>query len=593
MEHCIIRYDSLEDPLGIPSAKPFKLANRLGSLHGKTLLLLDNGKLTLGKTAIFNDMLHQRLQEEGVERILNERLAPSPEEYSDLSLLVSKTIEQVRNGPRFDAAILALGDSGSFSVRIVMLALELERFGFPTASIYTEPLVPTAAMIAVASCPDLPLVTVMHPTWSASETEVRETSAKAIPDIIRALTESSESVDVLLAAKRFVAGREAPTSLPERTVEATSDGAGRVILEVEPAQEIYEIYERFCENHLCDGFPIIPPTARRVQAMLQYTDRDAEEVLVEAVVPGMAPVTVRKLAVNAVMAGCKPEYFPIVVTAFEAMAEPRYNLGQGNTTFAMVGPAVIVSGPIAEEIGMNAGKGLLSPGCRANSTIGRAIFLALNNICGSIPGHTDNSGIGSQAKYSYCFAEQREKNPWQPLNEEFFDVRTTSVTVLLMYSPHSVMDHASETAQDLMTTFADVAKAIDRPVNQPIASYPTSRVVIFSPDHVRILIRDGWTKDDIRNYLFEHARIKLRKDKHPSIWAKSGLPRGWPKWMYHTCDDRVPTIRSPEDILIVVAGELGPHSAVCFPWGPSRPVTKAVTLKDGSPADSVRQFLET
>jgi len=593
MAECVIRYSPLENPLGNPTFKPLPLANRLPSLKGQTILLLNNGKLTLGKTTIFTDLLKQRLEKEEVKEILNERLLPVPEEYADLALLVPKTIKQITSGPRFDAVILGLGDSGSFSVRIVFLALELERMGIPTVGIYTEPLALTAATVAAASCPDLPIVTVMHPTWSASEEEVRRTTEKALPEIIQALTQLDRDSAQKLAAKRFTLAREAPAPLLEKKVRGQLDDSKRMIVEMDPGDEVYDIYERFCKSRLCDGFPIIPPTSRRVEEMLRYTDRAPDQVIVDRVVPNMAAVTVRKLAINAVMAGCKPEYFPIVVTAFEAMAEPRYNLSQGNTTFAMVGPAVIVSGPIAEEIGMNAGKGLLSPGCRANSTIGRAIFLALNNICGSIPGHTDNSGIGSQAKYSYCFAEQREKNPWQPLNEEYFEVRTTSVTVLLMYSPHSVMDHASETAQDLMTTFADVAKAIDRPVNQPIASYPTSRVVIFSPDHVRILIRDGWTKDDIRNYLFEHARIKLRKDKHPSIWAKSGLPRGWPKWMYHTHDDRVPTIRSPEDILIVVAGELGPHSAVCFPWGPSRPVTKAVTLRDGLPAESVRQFLET
>ncbi|MBI4490964.1 MAG: hypothetical protein HY694_17915, partial [Deltaproteobacteria bacterium] len=421
-------------------------------MKGKTILLLNNGKLTLGKTTIFTDLLNQRLEKEEVKEILSEKLLPVPEEYADLNLLVSKTIKQITSGPRSDAVILGLGDSGSFSVRIVFLALELERMGIPTVGIYTEPLAPTAATVAASSCPDLPIVTITHPTWSASEEEVRRTTEKVLPDIIQALTQLDTDITQRLAAKRYELTREVPTPLLEKKLQGHLDDSKRVIVEKDAGDETYEIYEKFCEARLCDGFPIIPPTSQRVEEMLRHTDRDPEQVIVDEVVPSMAAVTVRKLAINAVMAGCKPEYFPIVVTAFEAMAEPRYNLGQGNTTFAMVGPAVIVSGPIAEEIGMNAGKGLLSPGCRANSTIGRAIFLALNNICGSIPGHTDNSGIGSQAKYSYCFAEQREKNPWQPLNEEFFDVRTTSVTVLLMYSPHSVMDHASETAQDLMTT---------------------------------------------------------------------------------------------------------------------------------------------
>ena len=590
MDECIIKYLALEDPLGTPSSERISLARRTPSLKGETILLLDNGKLKLGQTTIFTDLLKQRLKEEGIKQLHEERLAP--DESANLELLVAKTIQQISSGPKFDAVILGLGDSGSYSVRLVTLALKLEAMGIPTVGIYTEPLAPTAAMMASASCPELPLVTLTHPTWSGSEEEVRKAAEKALPEIIHALTRLEGKASERLAAKRYLWRRETPLLSREKSYEGQRDELNRFTLELDPAEALYEIYERFCEARLCDGLPIIPPTPWRVAAMLSYTDRDPDHIVVDKVIPSMAPITIRKLAVNAVMAGCKPEYFPIIVTAFEAMAEPEYNLGHGNTTFGMVGPAVIVSGPMAEEIGMNAGKGLLSPGCRANSTIGRAIFLALNNICGSVPGHTDNSGIGSQGKYSYCFAEQRDKNPWRPLNEEFFDPKTTTVTAVRMNTPQSVMDHASETAADLMATFAQVAGAIDRPVNQPIANHPTSRVVILSPDHVRILAREGWSKDDIRYYLFEHARNKLSRDRHKSIWARSGLPRDWPKWMYHAYDDRVPAIRSPQEIIIVVAGELGPYSAVCFPWPPSRPVTKPVTLKGGMRAESIKQFTE-
>ena len=324
MAECVITYSPLENPLGDPTYEPLPLANRLPSLKGQTILLLNNGKLTLGKTTIFTDLLKQRLEKEGVKEILDERLLPVPEEYADLALLVPKTIKQIASGPRFDAAILGLGDSGSFSVRIVFLALELERMGIPTVGIYTEALALTAATVAAASCPDLPIVTVMHPTWSASEEEVRRTTEKVLPDIIQALTQLDTGITQRLAAKRFTLAREAPAPLLEKKVRGQLDDSKRMIVEMDPGDEVYDIYERFCKSRLCDGFPIILPTSRRVEEMLGYIDRAPGQVIVDRVVPNMAPVTVRKLAVNAVMAGCKPEYFPIVVTAFEAMAEPRF-----------------------------------------------------------------------------------------------------------------------------------------------------------------------------------------------------------------------------------------------------------------------------
>ena len=587
---CIVKYKPIESPLEPPSQEPIKLAARPSSLKGKTVVLLDNGKLTIGNTRILTELLRKSLEEEKVKEVIDIKAVQGAGDQPGLALFVEKNLRRITATGVVDAVVLGLGDSGAFSVRLALLALELEKNGLPTATICTDALAPTAAMIASASCPMLPVITVRHPTWSASEEEVTRTTLEALPNIVFALVSSEEEIAAKLPAKRFVSMREFPSSSTEKMYRGGVDASGRLILEVDPGEVIYELYEKFCESKLCDGFPIIPPTAERVSAMLRYTDREPGHIIVDRVIPAMAPVTIRKLAVNAVMAGCKPEYFPIIVTAFEAMAEPQYNLGQGNTTFGMVGPGVIVSGPIADEIGMNSGKGLLSPGCRANSTIGRAIFLALNNVCGSVPGLTDNSGIGSPVKYSYCFAEQREANPWKTLNEEFFGAKTTTVTVLRMQDPHSVMDHSSETASDLMTTIAEVARCPEKPLNQPIANHPSSGVIILSPDHARVLLREGWSKSDVRSFLFEHCRNKADHSKHTSLLRRGFRPT-LPGWMYHTYDNRIPVFLSPEDILIVVAGGLGPHSAVCMPWGASKPVTKAVSLRDGKPVESVNQLV--
>ena len=589
LTECVVKFKPIESPLAAPSHEPIALAARPASLKGRVIALVDNGKLTLGNTRILTDLLKKRLEEEGIKQLVDVRAHMDPADHPDLNGFLQDTLRQM-SIDGVDLAILGLGDSGAYSVRLTLLALELEKKGLPTAIICTKSLAPTVAMIATSSCPNLPIITVMHPTWSASEEEVIRTTLEAVPNVIYALTHSEGEIAERMAAKMFTGMRGLPLYPAEKTYQGGVEGSGQLSVEIDPGDFIYDLYERFCESRLCDGFPIIPPTAERVSAMLRYTDREPDHVIADKVIPAMAPITVRKLAVNAVMAGCKPEYFPIVVTAFEAMAEPEYSLGEGNTTFGMVGPSVIVSGPIAEEIGMNSRKGLLSPGCRANSTIGRAIFLALNNICGSIPGLTDNSGIGSPVKYSYCFAEQREANPWKSQNEEFFDEHSTVVTVLRMQDPHSVMDHASETAEDFMTTLAEVARWPEKPVNQPVGNFPRAVVIILSPDHIRLLTRDGWTKKDIKLFLFEHCRTKVQEDKHISL-AKRGYRPRLPKWMYSTYDGRIPVFSSPEDILIVVGGEVGPHSAVCTAWDPCKPVTKAVTLKDGTRVQSVRQFL--
>src|SRR6185436_566591 len=153
------------------------------------------------------------------------------------------------------------------------------------------------------------------------------------------------------------------------------------------------------------GLPVIPPTAKRVDAMLGFTDRDPEQGLVNEIPPSGATITVRSLAVNAVMAGCRPAYFPILVAAFQAIADPAYRAFQGAITTHPSGNAIVVSGPLADELGIASGPGCLGPGFRANATIGRAINLTIMNVARAIPGKSDLGVFGSPAEFTYCFAE--------------------------------------------------------------------------------------------------------------------------------------------------------------------------------------------
>src|SRR2546428_5660489 len=191
----------------------------------------------------------------------------------------------------------------------------------------------------------------------------------------------------------------------------------------------------FCEREWCDGLPVVPPTEERVRAMLG-------EALAERSLGAMPPLwrqaTLEKLAVNAVMAGCEPAYFPVVVAAVEAMLEPAFNLYGVQATTHPVAPLLIVHGPIARELGVHAGSGCFGPGFRANATIGRAIRLILMNLGGAWPGRYDMATQGSPAKFTYCIAEREDASPWGPLR-----AGESAVTVFGGEAPHNVNDHVS------------------------------------------------------------------------------------------------------------------------------------------------------
>jgi len=207
----------------------------------------------------------------------------------------------------------------------------------------------------------------------------------------------------------------------------------------------------FCERNWCDGLPIVPPTEERVRAMLGRFDR---ERVLGVMPPLWREASVEKLAVNAVMAGCEPAHFPIIVAATEALLDPAFNLYGVQATTHPVAPLVIVNGPYGRSIGLHSGSGCFGPGFRANATIGRAIRLILLNIGGAWPGRYDMATQGSPAKFSYCIAENETASPWGPMQEG--DV----VTVYGGEPPHNVNDHVSTTAAGVLANIADTAVSL-------------------------------------------------------------------------------------------------------------------------------------
>jgi hypothetical protein len=201
-----------------------------------------------------------------------------------------------------------------------------------------------------------------------------------------------------------------------------------------------------------DGLPIVPPTAERVERMLAWCDRAWDEPIAK-IAPRYGEATPLRLAANAVMAGCRPEYFPLYMLAIEAMCEEPFNLYGVQATTHLCAPLVIVNGPVGREIGLNSGHNAFGPGTPSNATIGRAIRLALLNIGGALPGSGDMSTFGAPSKFSYCVAENEAASPWEPLHvERGFPVDATTVTVIGAECPHNVNDHESLSAQGILTT---------------------------------------------------------------------------------------------------------------------------------------------
>jgi hypothetical protein len=325
-------------------------------------------------------------------------------------------------------------------------------------------------------------------------------------------------------------------------------------------QKIHEVPDDramdYCfEQGWTDGLPVIPPEENRVQAMLAMEGRPPETVIAHHPATGLE-LTIHAAAVNAVMAGCLPEYFPVIVAAFEAMDREPFNFHGSTVSTGGSGHLLIVSGPIVDEIGMNAGANLFGPGNRPNATIGRSIRLTLMNVFKIVPGIADKSTQGNPGKYSFCIAERADRNPWPPLCEELgYPEGVSSVTVFAGAGFCNVENHGGNTPEIILDTMADA-----------MANYGCittgQSVVVFSPEHVEIVARNGWSKTDVQTYLFEHAKRSAaeikRLGKFEARYDKQDGP---------DCHRGM----APDDILITVGGgDAGGHSAFIPSWSRSR-----------------------
>lgn len=345
------------------------------------------------------------------------------------------------------------------------------------------------------------------------------------------------------------------------------------------------VFEFLCSKGWSDGLPVIPPTPERVERMLSYCDRDFDKSVVR-IPPRFGAATPIRVAANAVMAGCKPEYFPLVLLALEAMGEEPYNLYGTQATTHPCTPMLIFNGPVAAEVGINSGHNVMGNYFRANAVIGRAVRLALVNIGAAIPGTGDMATAGTPAKFTFCVAENEAASPWEPLHVELgFPRASSTVTVVAAESPHNVNDHESLTPEGILTMIAGTMAT----TGSNNAYYAGQPVLAFGPEHAATATSGGMSKSDIKQWLFDHATIPLSK------FSKEGIERRFRRKLAEQfanapLDAPVHMWAKPEDLIIIVTGGAGKHSQYVPTFGNTRAVTRALKRADGELVKSIQEL---
>ena len=340
-----------------------------------------------------------------------------------------------------------------------------------------------------------------------------------------------------------------------------------------------EIMQYFNKEHICDGLPIIPPTRRRYERMMEYCPWPEDTKLVDSSGPSGKEITVKDVAIAAVMAGCEPTAMPVLVAAFKALNSPLYNFNQSVTTSHPGGNMCIVSGPIAQQIGVSGKQGCQGPGWPVNATIGRAINLVLMNVLRSVPGVCDLDCIASQAEFTYCFAEEPSVAQWNMINEDRFDSETTTVYLLKAEPIHDIIDFLSLNGHDLLDTITACCTTL----GSNNAYMPGPLVICLTPDHAMMLKKDGYTKEMSQEHIHQYVYHQT-----PMVNGRGLVPVRPKEWANR---HPLPVTRTPKDVEVVTIGGRGGHSGVILPWAlHSEGCVEALRLPDGTIAKSVEEF---
>ncbi|GAA4338467.1 hypothetical protein GCM10023144_35570 [Pigmentiphaga soli] len=522
--------------LPYPDARhaPAPTAARLATLDGARLALVDNTRMSVSPYSAIAQALERVLRHGALTRFGYNLMACTRDQLREFAATVATARPQ--------GVVIGLAESG-ITQPTVSLAIELERAGLPTVTLCSDPGVQLARSYAAELMPGLPLVDLgirPHDTPAEAAAAV----AAHAPAVARALTAPPAAGDAL---ELFPDAAE----VRRRWAQAAALPAGFGAMAFMQASAAF---------HLGDGLPLVPPVRGLVEAMLQRAGCPADDAPIPPLPPGGHPVTVRLAAVNAVMAGCEPEQFEVVLAALRAMGQPAFRLHQAAITTHPSATMILASGPAAARAGIASGAGCLGLGHRANLAVSRAVNLCLINVLRSIPGRTDLGTQGSVAELGICFADTA-CGDWPALHEVLAGPGRSTVTVHRCATPHNLMDHRSRTPESLADGLAAAATSIA--ANN--AYCPAELLVILCPDHAGILQRAGWSRARLQDWIWRRARNPRR------LLEGRGLSPTWPEAFREL--DPVPVCHRPEDILIAVAGGAGPQSQVAVPWGLSRAVT--------------------
>jgi len=410
--------------------------------------------------------------------------------------------------------------------------------------ICSTPFVPLGRTQATAlGYADLPIAVVAHPFASHSRDKLRKLADECTASVLKLIREAQPAAESVTKAAARIATID---------VEDDADAVNRL----------------FRERRWTDGFPVVAPTRERVQRMLRCTPRDARDV-VAVIPPGFGPATVELIAINAVMAGCEPEYMPVLIAAVEAAADPKFNLQAIQATTNSAGVWLIVNGPVAKRLGMNAGINCLGNGNWANATLGRALRLALQNAGGALPGDMDQATQGQPGKYSFCCAENEDASPWEPLHvERGYTAVQSTVTVVGASGTLNMNMHSKD--DELLRSIADTM------------AHPSSNDywfggapwIILSPEHADVLKSLGLRKEDVRRELWERSKMPANRFSARERVRIQSVRRD--ELGEIALDSLIPISPKVEGIGIIVAGGPGTHSVYVPSFGAKNAVTREV-----------------
>lgn len=359
---------------------------------------------------------------------------------------------------------------------------------------------------------------------------------------------------------------------------------------IQAADDPVAAYELFLENGWGDGLPIIPPTEERVRSFIA-TYQASPQTVVTSLPPKWADATVEKIAINAVMAGCRPEYLPVVIAAVRAIGDHRFNAYGLQATTNPATPALVISGPIAQALDFNHGAGCLGPGWRANATVGRALRLILINIGGGSLGVMDRATHGQPGKFTFCFAENEDESPWEPLHvERGYAASDSTVTAIAAAGTANILDQGSTDADSLLMSLAGALSAMGTN-NVQLGGDPA---LIVSPEHAKTLAKAGLGKRAVKEILYERARAPFSSF---GAGNQELLRIRRPQLFEHGDPPSIPIVDDPNDLMILVAGGAGKHSVFIPTFGTAmrtvtalvEPAANAGTPVNGSAAASEHQ----